>query len=105
MNFLRNIKDFFGGPDNAFQKLLLPNYFSEKRAELFTVESYAKWLREIYAQFGSMAFIEKEKGNKVPQEWLDGLRKIEEEIDKVKKESGSSLFPQSDGIRKSDELR
>lgn len=105
MSLLEFLKDIFGGSNRAFQKLFLPNYFSKKRTELFTIEEYVKWLRKIYAQYGSMAFMNKEKGLQVPQQWLDGLRKIEEQIDKVKKEGGSHLLPQGDGTKLSDELK
>ncbi len=72
---------------------------------MLTIENYSKWLLKIHTSFGSMAFMEKEKGRQVSQEWLNGLRKIEDEIDKVRKEGGSHLFPPGDGTRLSDELK
>jgi hypothetical protein len=105
MSVTEFIKDIFGGPERAFQKLSAPGYFSHKRVELFTIEAYAKWLLKIYVKHGSMAFMRKEEGSQVPQQWLDGLRMIEAEIDKIRKEGGDHLFPKGDGSKMSEDLK
>lgn len=90
------IKDLLTGPDASFQKLFEPNFFTNNRQKLFTIEEYAKWLRKQYAYYGSMAYERKEKGLSLPQQWINGLRLIENEIEKIKKEGGSHLFSADD---------
>jgi len=105
MSILEIIKDIFAGPNASFEKLLMPDYFSNKRQEFDSIQEYAKWLRGILTQFGSMAFIKKNQGLQVPEKWLDGIRKIEAEIERVKIESGPNLFPVDNGSKMSETLR
>ncbi|OGZ98815.1 MAG: hypothetical protein A3C07_00580 [Candidatus Sungbacteria bacterium RIFCSPHIGHO2_02_FULL_47_11] len=104
MSFGGFIKDLLGGPNAAFQKLVTPGFFSSERAKLFTLDEYAKWLRKQYAYYGSMAYVQKEKGLSIPQQWIDGLRMIEDEIEKVKKQGASHFFSPNDK-KMSDELQ
>lgn len=104
MSLLEILKDIFSGPDASFEKLSMPEYFQNNRQRFDSVQDYAKWLRGIQTQFGSMAFIEKNKGSAVPISWVEGLRKIEDEIERVKLESGPNLFPPDDGKRMSEEF-
>ena len=96
MGFSDFIKDIFGGPNTAFQKLLAPGFFVNQRAKLLTLEEYAKWLRKQYASHIAIVYIQKEKGFPIPQQWVDGLRIIESEIEKVKKQGASHLFSSND---------
>jgi len=95
MAFLEFLKEIFSSPDTVFKKLLVPNYFSSQRAKTNT-EEYARWLRKQYAYFGSMAYTRKYKGLSIPSSWIDGLRLIEVEIEKIKKQGTSHLFSAED---------
>jgi|GEM_PF-4748848 len=105
MSIIEFIKDIFFVLFRAFQKLSEPGYFLNKRVELFNIEAYARWLLKTYVKHGSMAFMRKEEGSQVPQQWLDGLRMIEAEIDKIRKEGGDHLFPKGDGSKMSEDLK
>jgi hypothetical protein len=105
MSLLETLKDLLSGPEASFQKLLAPDYFTSKRQELDDLESYAKWLRQILVEFGAMAIMQKDRGAKVPELWLEGIRKIEDEIDRVRNEGGESFLPGEGEPKMSDQLK
>lgn len=96
MSLLNFLKDIFGGPENAFQKLT-PDYFLQQRNCLRT-EEYAVWIKKQWTYYNSMAHLQKEKGLPIPPHWISELRMIEEKIEKIKKQDASHLF--SSNMRK-----
>lgn len=107
MAFLDLLKEIFTGPHAAFKKLLEPNYLASQRARMST-EEYARWMRKQYAYYGSMAITQKMKGLPVPPSWIDGMRMLEDEMDRLKQIGALPGAPRgnpTEGKRISDELR
>lgn len=67
-------------------------------------EEYAKWLRKQLAEYSSMAYSRKFEGRQVPLDWITGICLIENEIDKIKTQGTSHLFP-PDMKRVSDDFK
>lgn len=86
------LKDIFGGPDHAFQKLT-PDYFSRQRMKMTTPEEYVRWLRKQTVYYQTMAQMEKEKGKPLPQSWLNGLQLLESERMKINPEAAEKVPP------------
>jgi hypothetical protein len=89
--FLDFLKDIFSSPDSAFQKLT-PEYFIQQRMKMPIREDYAKWLLKQEVYYLTMARIEKEDRQSVPQSWINGLRLIDAEKEKL----GPQLKPKTD---------
>jgi hypothetical protein len=79
------IKDIFSSPDSAFKKLT-PEYFIQQRMKMPTQDEYAKWLLKQATYYMTMAHMEKESRGSVPQSWIDGLRLIDSEREKISHE-------------------
>ena len=80
---LEAIKDIFGGVDYQFKKIKL-EYFLKHKAKM-NPEKYLKWLRKKNTYYNAMITMQQEKGSTVPQFWIDGVKLIKDEIEKVKK--------------------
>jgi hypothetical protein len=91
MSFIDFLKEIFTTPDAAFKKLFVSNYFLSQRAKMNT-EEYARWLNKQYAEYCAMAYIRKYKGLSVSSSWIDGLKLIEIEIEKINTQGTSHLF-------------
>ncbi len=86
------IKNIFSSPDSSFKKLT-PGYFFQQRMKMGTPEEYAKWLIKQEVKHLVMAQMEKEKGRPLPQLWIDGLRLIANEKEKVGTQVKASSLP------------
>lgn len=78
------LKDIFTSPDSDFKKLT-PEYFAEQRMKIGIADEYAKWLLKQATRYLVMAKMEQENRGSVPQSWIDGLRLIDSEREKISK--------------------
>lgn len=80
--FLDFIKDIFISPDTSFKKLT-PDYFLRQRMKMNSQDDYFKWLLKEVTYYTALARMVEEKGRPIPQSWIDGIRLIESERERV----------------------
>jgi len=78
-NFLKNL---ISGPDAEFKKLT-PGYFSLQKSRM-GIEKYRKWLLKKRVYYSVMISVEEKKSTSIPQNWIDGLKLIENELENEK---------------------
>ena len=78
MGLLNFLKEIFSGSEAAFKRLT-PELIKEKKKKL-SPQGYAIWLRREITYYVAILIEVREKGDSVPQDWIDKIEMLKKEL-------------------------